>query len=86
MIEKIELSPKFQKITRVNNHLQIPDFPIIPYIEGDGIGADIWRAAKVVLNYAIEKVIWLTISSGVLRSIASPIVILRVGLVYSLTI
>jgi len=55
MNEKFELTPKFQKIARVNNLLQIPDFPIIPYIEGDGIGADIWRAAKVVLNYAIEK-------------------------------
>ena len=56
MIEKNEHSPIFQKITRVNNLLQIPDFPIIPFIEGDGIGADIWRAAKVVLNYAVDKV------------------------------
>jgi isocitrate dehydrogenase len=49
------LSSRFQKITHENDSLRIPDFPIIPYIEGDGIGADIWRAAKAVLNFAVEK-------------------------------
>ena len=33
----------------------VPDFPIIPFIEGDGIGPDIWAASKLVLEAAIEK-------------------------------
>ena len=42
-------------IVRKGARLIVPDRPVIPYIEGDGIGADIWRAAKVVLNHAVEK-------------------------------
>ena len=36
--------------------LEIPDDPIIPFIEGDGIGPDIWRTARHVFDSAIEKV------------------------------
>ena len=35
--------------------LQVPDNPIVPFIEGDGTGRDIWRAAKRVLDAAVEK-------------------------------
>ncbi len=35
--------------------LIVPDQPKIPYIEGDGIGPDIWRAAKIVLDAAVKK-------------------------------
>lgn len=35
--------------------LQIPDFPVIPFIEGDGIGPDVWRASKMVIDAAVEK-------------------------------
>jgi isocitrate dehydrogenase len=35
--------------------LQVPNDPIIPFIEGDGIGADIWAAAEKVLDAAVEK-------------------------------
>lgn len=35
--------------------IQSPDQPIIPYIEGDGIGPDIWKATKMVLDAAVEK-------------------------------
>jgi isocitrate dehydrogenase len=35
--------------------LEVPDQPIIPFIEGDGTGPDIWRAASRVLNAAVEK-------------------------------
>ncbi|HEU4754839.1 MAG TPA: NADP-dependent isocitrate dehydrogenase [Armatimonadota bacterium] len=35
--------------------LQVPDTPIIPFIEGDGTGPDIWRAAVRVLDAAVEK-------------------------------
>ena len=35
--------------------LKVPDNPIIPYIEGDGTGADIWRASVRVFDAAVEK-------------------------------
>ena len=35
--------------------VQVPDDPIIPFIEGDGIGPDIWAAAQKVLDAAVEK-------------------------------
>lgn len=38
-----------------NQQLQIPDYPIIPFIEGDGIGPDIWKATSRVLDAAIDK-------------------------------
>jgi isocitrate dehydrogenase len=38
-----------------DNRLIVPDDPIIPYIEGDGTGPDIWRATRVVLDGAVEK-------------------------------
>ena len=43
------------KITMANGQLQVPDQPIIPFIEGDGIGPDVWRASKMVLDAAVEK-------------------------------
>ncbi|HEY4573570.1 MAG TPA: NADP-dependent isocitrate dehydrogenase, partial [Thermoanaerobaculia bacterium] len=36
--------------------LEVPDRPIIPFIEGDGTGPDIWRATRRVLDGAVEKV------------------------------
>ncbi len=49
----------------------VPEHPIIPYIEGDGIGPDIWRAARPVLDWAIEKtyqgarrIFWLEVFAG----------------------
>jgi isocitrate dehydrogenase len=38
-----------------DGQLQVPDYPIIPFIEGDGIGPDVWRASKAVLDAAVEK-------------------------------
>ncbi len=43
------------KITIKNGKLQVPDHPVIPFIEGDGIGADIWAASYRVLDAAVEK-------------------------------
>jgi isocitrate dehydrogenase len=43
------------KITLVGGTLTVPDRPIIPFIEGDGTGRDIWRAAVRVLDAAVEK-------------------------------
>ena len=45
--EKITINP--------DGTISVPDNPIIPFIEGDGIGPDIWRATKMVLDAAVEK-------------------------------
>jgi isocitrate dehydrogenase len=59
------------KITVENGVLQIPNDPIIPFIEGDGIGPDIWAASKNVLEAAVEKayggekkIVWFEIFAG----------------------
>ncbi|MEZ5047599.1 MAG: NADP-dependent isocitrate dehydrogenase [Chitinophagaceae bacterium] len=44
-----------EKITMKNGKLQVPNFPIIPFIQGDGIGPDIWKASVRVFDAAIEK-------------------------------
>ena len=44
-----------QKIVVSKNKVVVPNFPTIPYIEGDGIGSDIWAAAVRVFDSAIEK-------------------------------
>jgi isocitrate dehydrogenase len=43
------------KITQSGGKLNVPDRPIIPFIEGDGTGRDIWRAGQRVLDAAVEK-------------------------------
>ncbi len=43
------------KITIDNGNLQVPDNPILPFIEGDGTGPDIWRSTVRVLDAAVEK-------------------------------
>jgi isocitrate dehydrogenase len=44
-----------EKITLVDGELRVPDEPIIPFIEGDGTGVDIWPAAKLVLDAAAKQ-------------------------------
>ena len=44
-----------EKITMENGALKVPENPIVPYVEGDGIGPDITRAAMTVWNAAVEK-------------------------------
>lgn len=44
-----------QKITVNDGILNVPDRPVIPFIEGDGIGPDIWAAASRVIEAAVEK-------------------------------
>jgi isocitrate dehydrogenase len=45
-----------EKIRMVNGRVQVPDRPIVPFIEGDGTGPDIWRASQYVFDKAVEKV------------------------------
>ncbi len=60
---KITISPE--------GRLQVPDHPIIPFIEGDGIGPDIWRATALVLDAAVahafegrRRIAWMPLAVG----------------------
>lgn len=46
-----------EKIVKQEDGLLVPNNPIIPFIIGDGIGPDIWRASRRVLDAAVEKLI-----------------------------
>lgn len=59
------------RISVQNNKLVVPDNPTIPYIEGDGIGRDIWKASQRVFDAAVEKayggkrrVVWYEVFAG----------------------
>lgn len=54
-----------------NGALHVPDYPIVPFIEGDGTGPDIWRASQKVFDAAVEKayngkkkVLWKEVLAG----------------------
>ena len=71
MAAKITPPPEGEKITISNGKLHVPDTPVIPYIEGDGIGRDITRAMLPVLNAAVskayndrKKIHWMEIYAG----------------------
>lgn len=60
-----------EKIDYTDGKLHVPDHPIIPFIEGDGVGPDIWRASVRVFDAAVEKcyggkrkVHWLEVYAG----------------------
>ncbi len=60
-----------QEIAFLDGQLVVPDRPIVPFIEGDGIGPDIWRAAQRVLDAAVERayggsrsIAWMEILAG----------------------
>src|SRR5690606_9172644 len=60
-----------EKITVTNGVLNVPNNPIIPFIEGDGTGPDIWAAASRVLDAAVEKayngerkIVWKEVYAG----------------------
>ena len=53
--QKIEQETGGKRITVTDDILTVPDNPVIPFIEGDGIGPDLWRATKRVLDAAVEK-------------------------------
>ena len=53
---KISKVPAGDKISIASGKLQVPDRPIVPFIEGDGTGADIWRASVRVLDASVQKI------------------------------
>ena len=69
--KKITVPAEGEKITVQDEKLVIPDNPIIPFIEGDGTGPDIWNASKMVFDAAVEKaykgkkkIVWMEIFAG----------------------
>ena len=67
-------------ISRRQGQLIVPDEPIIPFIEGDGTGPDIWRASQRVFDAAVakayggkRKIVWWKCSPGRSRSIRPAI-------------
>ncbi|MFH1701132.1 MAG: isocitrate dehydrogenase (NADP(+)) [Candidatus Zixiibacteriota bacterium] len=67
----IKIPETGQRITIKNKKLSIPNRPIIPVIEGDGIGRDIMKATRVVLDAAVEKaykgkkkIAWMDVYAG----------------------
>lgn len=69
--ELINIPRDGEKITISNGELKVPANPIIPFIEGDGTGPDIWRASVRVLDAAVEKaygnerrIVWMEVYAG----------------------
>src|SRR5215467_14310102 len=63
--------PAGEPIRARGGTLQVPDQPIIPFIEGDGTGPDIWKASQMVFDAAVEKayggkrkIQWLEVYAG----------------------
>jgi isocitrate dehydrogenase len=60
-----------ERITNIGGKLSVPDHPILPYVEGDGTGRDIWRASSRVFDAAVKqayankrKVEWMEVFAG----------------------
>ena len=70
-MSKVLIPKEGSKISMLNESLNVPDNPIIPFIEGDGIGKDIWNASVRVFDSAIQKayngdkkIHWLEVYAG----------------------
>ena len=68
---RLDMANSGSKIQMSNGKLHVPNDPIIPFIEGDGIGPDIWRASVRVFDAAVEKayqgerkINWLEVYAG----------------------
>lgn len=68
---KLSKVPAGDKISIANGKLQVPDRPVVPFIEGDGTGPDIWRASVRVMDSAVEKayggkkkIAWMEVYAG----------------------
>src|SRR5260370_35745772 len=68
---KPTLPPNGERITMPGGQLHVPARPIVPFIEGDGTGPDIWRAAARVLDAAVgkaygeaRKIAWMEVLTG----------------------
>jgi len=64
-------APAGEKITLKDGKLSVPEHPVIPFIEGDGTGRDIWRASQAVFDAVVEKayagkrkIAWMEVLAG----------------------
>lgn len=71
MFFKLSIPSDGEKITVQNNQLVVPERPIIPFIEGDGTGPDIWKASQYVFDQAVarayggkRKIAWMEVYAG----------------------
>jgi len=69
--EHLVVPPDGERIATENGQLKVPAHPIIPFIEGDGTGPDIWRASVRVFDAAVEKaypgdrgIAWMEVYAG----------------------
>lgn len=67
----IKVPAQGEKITMQGGKLNVPNHPVIPFVEGDGTGADIWKASVRVLDAAVEvayggakKIEWMEVYAG----------------------
>ena len=76
------IPPIGESITLANGHMSVPNHPILPFIEGDGVGPDIWQAARPVLDEAVRLaygdqrcLAWLEVPAGgkALDQLGSPL-------------
>ena len=63
--------PEGNKIIMLDGKLNVPNNPVVPFVEGDGIGPDIWRAACQILDSAVSiaygdqrKISWMEVFAG----------------------
>jgi len=70
-----QIPPSGQPITAKNGVLSVPARPIVPFIEGDGIGVDVWPAARRVLDAAVQQayrgarqIAWMEVFAGLKAS------------------
>ncbi|VFP81774.1 NADP-dependent isocitrate dehydrogenase [Candidatus Erwinia haradaeae] len=71
MVSKVDIPVGSEKITFYNGQIRVPDYPVIPFIEGDGIGVDISPVMIKVVDAAVQKaygsdrkVAWMEIYTG----------------------
>ncbi len=69
--DKLTLPAQGELITLAGRKLKVPDHPVIPFIEGDGVGPDIWAASSRVFNHAVNKayggkrsIVWFEVFGG----------------------
>src|ERR1700733_11676772 len=67
----VPVPEKGNAITFADGAFKVPDAPVIPYIEGDGTGRDIWKASQRVFDAAVEKtfggqrrIVWYEVFAG----------------------
>ncbi|MCH7885781.1 MAG: NADP-dependent isocitrate dehydrogenase [Planctomycetes bacterium] len=71
MFEHLKSPEEGAMITMSRSGVQVPDQPVVPFIEGDGIGPDIWRAAVKVFDTCVDKayggrrkIVWFEVFAG----------------------